>query len=222
MPKTSRFRRPSDSCQIDHANSTMSATSFNAIVMDSVGRIAMHRVEAADLAQARLLAGPLGQTVLQCEAVETHLAARGGRAGRGLFTNASEIDTVSFSQDMATLMDAGVTVKEALHALARRERVPFRRQILDQLNTGVSEGLSLSTALERSQAFPDLLVATVAASEQTGDLAVGLSRFARHQQSLRTVRDRVVGACVYPLLLLTVGALVVSRSALPRRRMPDQ
>ncbi|MBA2673402.1 type II secretion system F family protein [Ramlibacter sp.] len=50
---------------------------------------------------------------------------------------------------------------------------------------------------------------TVAASEQTGDLSTGLSRYARHQQSLRAVRDRVVGACVYPLLLLAVGSVVV-------------
>jgi general secretion pathway protein F len=46
------------------------------------------------------------------------------------------------------------------------------------------------------------LIATVAASEETGDLDTGLARYAKHQQSLRTVRDRVVGACVYPLLLL--------------------
>jgi general secretion pathway protein F len=49
----------------------------------------------------------------------------------------------------------------------------------------------------------------VAASEETGDLAVGLSRYAKHQQSLRGVRDKVIGACVYPLLLVAVGSVVV-------------
>jgi general secretion pathway protein F len=57
--------------------------------------------------------------------------------------------------------------------------------------------------------FPPLLIATVAASEETGDLAVGLSRYARHQSSLRSVRDRVIGACVYPMLLLCVGSCVI-------------
>lgn len=120
------------------------------------------------------------------------------------------IDAVSFSQDLATLMEAGVTVKEAIQALTRKESAHSRHRVLDQLNTAVSQGLSFSAALERTQAFPELLVATVAASEQTGDLATGLSRYARNQQSLRTVRDRVISACVYPLLLLALGSLVVA------------
>jgi general secretion pathway protein F len=119
------------------------------------------------------------------------------------------VDTVAFSQDLATLMEAGVTVKEAVDALARKETSAARRQVLSRLNDAMSEGLSFSAALEQSRAFPALLVATVAASEQTGDLATGLSRYARHQQSLRTVRDRVIGACIYPLLLLAVGSVVV-------------
>ena len=111
---------------------------------------------------------------------------------------------------MATLLEAGVSVKEAIHALAARETTAARSQVIHQLAIALSQGLALSGALEQTQAFPALLVATVAASEQTGDLATGLSRYARHQQSLRSVRDRVIGACVYPLLLLAIGSLVVA------------
>lgn len=188
----------------------MSGGAFNLVVMDPQGRVSTRQVEAASPEQARQSASSEGQAVLQCEPI----AAGGGSPLGGLrarfSSQASSIDTVAFSQDLATLMEAGVTVKEALQALARREAVPARRLVLDQLNAAIAQGLSLSAVLKRSQAFPELLVATVAASEQTGDLATGLSRYARHQQSLRAVRDRVVGACVYPLLLLVVGSLVVA------------
>jgi general secretion pathway protein F len=117
---------------------------------------------------------------------------------------------VAFAQDLATLLDAGVTVKEAIHALSQKEPSASRRQVLALLDTAVSEGLSFSAAMQRTGAFPDLLFATVSASEQTGDLATGLQRYARHQQSLRAVRDRVIGASVYPLLLLAVGSLIVA------------
>jgi general secretion pathway protein F len=75
---------------------------------------------------------------------------------------------------------------------------------------GVSEGLPLSAALERQPGrFPPLLIATVSASEQTGDLSTALLRYAQHQQSIKALREKVVGAAIYPMLLLAVGALVV-------------
>jgi general secretion pathway protein F len=54
-----------------------------------------------------------------------------------------------------------------------------------------------------------LLIATVSASEQTGDLSTALLRYAQHQQSIKALREKVVGAAIYPMLLLAVGALVV-------------
>jgi len=137
-----------------------------------------------------------GHVVLQCEAIRVADNSLMSNLRKLIFAKSMTIDTVTFSQDLATLMEAGVTVKEAIQALTVKETAQSRRQIFEQLNTAISEGLSFSAALERMQAFPVLLVATVAASEQTGDLATGLSRCARHQQSLRTVRDRVVGVCV--------------------------
>lgn len=187
----------------------MSATAFNVVVMDPRGRVSTQQVEATSVEQVHQMVSGRGQVVLQCEVVKAVGAPLFGNARRLFAAKAATIDTVAFSQDLATLMEAGVTVKEAINALTRRETAPSRRHILNQLNIAVSEGFSFSVALERTQVFPELLVATVAASEQTGDLATGLSRYAKHQQSLRTVRDRVIGACVYPLLLLAVGSLVV-------------
>jgi general secretion pathway protein F len=181
---------------------------FTTIVLDPHGRVATQHIEAASVEQARLIASTAGHTVLQCAPREA-ARSRANLFGGLRLTSVAGIDTVSFSQDLATLMEAGVTVKEAVDALARREESANRRQLLARLNDTMAEGLSLSAALEQSKAFPALLVATVAASEQTGDLSTGLSRYAKHQQSLRAVRDRVIGACIYPMLLLTVGSFVV-------------
>jgi general secretion pathway protein F len=181
---------------------------FTTVVLDAQGRVATRHIEATSPEQARQIASSQGQTVLECRASDARDESAGVLARLRLGETAA-VDTVTFSQDLATMMEAGVTVKEAVDALARKEASSARRQVLSRLNDSMSEGLSFSAALEQSKAFPALLVATVAASEQTGDLATGLSRYARHQQSLRTVRDRVIGACVYPLLLLAVGSVVV-------------
>jgi general secretion pathway protein F len=184
------------------------ATSFAAVVLDRQGRVSTRSIEAASIAQARQLAGAAG-TVLECEPIPQDSDIF-GRIQRLFFARRATVDTLSFAQDLATLVHAGVTVRDALLALARKDASPPRRGILVELADAMTHGLSLSAALERSGVFPELLVATVAASEQTGDLAIGLFRYAKHQQSLRTVRDRVVGASVYPMLLLVVGSLVVA------------
>jgi general secretion pathway protein F len=181
---------------------------FATVVLDAQGRVTTHRIEATSVEHAQQIAAGQGHTVLECTASGPE-NARSGFLSRFKWVESAAVDTVSFSQDLATLMEAGVTVKEAVEALARKETSVARGQVLSRLNDAMSEGLSFSAALDQSKAFPALLVATVAASEQTGDLATGLSRYARHQQSLRTVRDRVIGACVYPLLLLAVGSAVV-------------
>jgi general secretion pathway protein F len=62
---------------------------------------------------------------------------------------------------------------------------------------------------EQPDVFPALLVATVAASEETGALVPSLTRHAEHLETLRALRGKVVGAAVYPLLLLGLGSVVV-------------
>lgn len=176
------------------------------IGVDDVGRLRSITVKAATVELAKERAVDHGISVVQCEPVARvpfRLRDRfGGRRNR--------VDVIAFSLDLSTLLDAGVTIKESLEALWSRERAYSVKLLIDQLIQRITQGRSFSEALRQSGAFPELLIATVAASERTGDLAVGLKRYARHQESLRSIRDRVVGASVYPLLLLVVGTIVVA------------
>ena len=112
--------------------------------------------------------------------------------------------------EFASLLSAGLSVLEALRTLAAKERTASRRNLLLDLLKGVSQGMPLSAALAQTPGhFPALLIATVSASEQTGDLSLSLRRYAEHQQGVRALRDKVIGATIYPMLLLVVGCLVV-------------
>lgn len=188
----------------------LATTHFHVQVIDAQGRLAVRQVDAATEGQARQQAALGGETVLRCSVAGQAVHAQWVQRFANYFKASADIDTVVFSQDMATLLEAGVTVKEAIAALTQKETSAPKLQVLRGVSTAISHGLSFSGALAQAKAFPELLIATVAASEETGDLATGLARYAKHQQSLRTVRDRVVGACVYPLLLLVVGSLVVA------------
>lgn len=208
MPKTLPCLTPAD--MQDLPNSSTSATRYSVSVIDAQGRLAVRWVDAATEGQARQQATLVGETVLRCTQAGQAVHAQWVQRLTHYFKASADIDTVVFAQDMATLLEAGVTVKEAIAALTHKETSAVKLEVLRGLSAAISQGMLFSGALAQARAFPELLIATVAASEDTGDLATGLSRYAKHQQSLRMVRDRVVGACVYPLLLLVVGSLVVA------------
>jgi general secretion pathway protein F len=179
---------------------------FDLVVRTSAGAVQSLQFSAADAASARSRAIQDGMQVLSCSPRDRTEAG----AARIVAKARNDLDVVTLSQELSSLLAAGLSVIDALRTLATNEAVAGRRAVLLDVVKAISEGLALSAALERqSDRFPPLLIATVSASEQTGDLGTALSRYAEHQQSIRALRDKVVGAAIYPLLLLAVGSLVV-------------
>jgi general secretion pathway protein F len=180
--------------------------SFDLVVRTPSGAFRSLEVSADDATSARSSAMREGLLVLSC----TPRQAANASTTRHRTSARRRIDVATFSHELASLLAAGLSVIDALRTLAANDVAGTSRSVLLDVVDLVSEGLPLSAALERpSGRFPALLVATVKASEQTGDLPTALQRYAAHQQSLKALRDKVTGAAVYPLLLLVVGSLVV-------------
>lgn len=115
-----------------------------------------------------------------------------------------------FSQELLSLLDAGLPLLESIETLAHKERSLQAREINAGLVRLLREGLPLSQAMrEFPAAFPQLYVATIQASERTGDLQQALARYLAYHTQLDTVRKKVVNAVIYPVLLLAVGGLVI-------------
>ena len=114
-----------------------------------------------------------------------------------------------FSQELLALLEAGLTLVEAFETLTEKELRPEIKKVLTQLITSLYEGHPLSYALSQHPAcFPPLYVATVRASEKTGDLPEALVRYIAYQSQMDGVRRQVISASIYPMLLLIVGGLV--------------
>lgn len=140
------------------------------------------------------------------------LSARPRRSWRSLWPQArgTGFPLQLFSQELLVLLDAGLPLTEALDALAEKERSASVRTVITQISSDLREGQTLSAAMQRHPAiFPPIYVATVRASETTGDLSDSLSRYVAYQAKLDVVRDKVTSASIYPLLLMGVGGLVV-------------
>lgn len=117
---------------------------------------------------------------------------------------------VLFSQELLSLLDAGLALVEALETLAEKELRPEIRKTLAQIIAALHEGHPLSVALEKSEAnFPPLYVETVRASEKTGELSEVLMRYVSYQKKIEAVRNQMISALIYPVLVTSVGGLVM-------------
>ncbi|MEP6502039.1 MAG: type II secretion system F family protein [Betaproteobacteria bacterium] len=159
------------------------------------------QIDAMDIADARRQAESQGYAVIAVR------AARGQwlRAGR---RNAFPL--LHFNQSLLILLRAGLSIVEAIATLAERETRPDARRVLGDLRERLGMGLSLSAALERHPTeFPALYVAGVRANERSGGLGEAIERFILYRAQADLLRKRVVGASVYPALILGVGLLVI-------------
>ena len=115
-------------------------------------------------------------------------------------------DILFFTQELSTLLNAGVPLDRALTITAElTERPQFRFVVLDVLRV-LKGGRSLADSLAaRPEYFSDLYVNMVRAGEASGALAVVFERLAEFERSRDDLRNYIVSSMIYPALLATVG-----------------
>lgn len=160
-------------------------------------------VEAADPVDARRQAEAQGYAVVGVKPA--------GAARRSGFGGAAAFPLLQFNQSLLILLRAGLSVVEAIETLADRESRPDAKAVLTRLHGQLTVGLSFSAALEAQPTmFPPLYVASVRANEKTGALTEAIERFIVYRAQADLLRKRVVGAAIYPAMILGVGALVIA------------
>jgi general secretion pathway protein F len=114
-----------------------------------------------------------------------------------------------WTRQLAGLVGAGLTLERALAALADESHHPAESELLAELRAEVHAGSSLAKALGRHpRTFDDSYVAVVAAGEQSGALGQVLERLASDLESRDALRQQVLSAALYPLIV-TAFALVM-------------
>lgn len=163
--------------------------------------VTLLRLAAADIADATRQVEAQGYRVIAVRRKFAWLARMGSR---------QRFSVALFSQELLALLEAGLSLVETVDILSRKSRHAETKKILEALARQLREGLSFSRAMEALPgAFPPLYIATVRTSEHTGDLDEALRRYLAYHQQLNLVRDKVVAASVYPVLLMAVGVLVI-------------
>lgn len=115
-----------------------------------------------------------------------------------------------FTQELISLLDAGLTLVESIETLRDKASDEFTGTVLRGLTDDMYQGKTFSAALSRFKPqFSELYIATVSASERTGHLAEALGRYNRYDARLAAVRKKIVGAVVYPAVVVAVGVAII-------------
>ena len=116
-----------------------------------------------------------------------------------------------FTEQLAHLLQAGMTLDEGLSILEKRLKQPRVQQMTHALHQGLIDGRSFSQSLsEFPRIFPPLYVNMVAAGEASGALSQILLRLVKHLMQAKDLRDRVQQALIYPAFLALAGAILIT------------
>jgi len=115
-------------------------------------------------------------------------------------------DVIDFSYQLATLIESGVTIITALQLLEGQASRPTLRKIIAGLIEELQGGSSFSQALSKyPQAFSYTYCQVMKASEQAGNLEVGLRQVAGHMERQATMTRKITRAMAYPALVLLIA-----------------
>ena len=185
---------------------------FEYTALDSAGRQHKGVLEGDTARQVRTLLRDkalLPVTVAEVAALESH-SQRAGPA-IALFKRVSTGDLSLLTRQLATLVRAGLPLEEALLAVSQQTERQRVQSILLGVRARVMEGHTLAAGLaDFPRVFPEIYRAKVAAGEQSGHLDTVLERLADYTESREVLRQKVLGAMLYPIVLTIMSFTIVS------------
>jgi type IV pilus assembly protein PilC len=116
-----------------------------------------------------------------------------------------------FTRQLATLIDAGLPLLRGLNVLAKQERDSVLKCTINKLADSVQGGSTFSEGLaQHPRLFNNLYVNMVKAGELGGVLEVVLTRLAEFQEKAQKIKNRVVAAMVYPIIVLVLAVAILT------------
>jgi general secretion pathway protein F len=123
----------------------------------------------------------------------------------------SVTDLSLLTRQLATLCRAGLPLEEALLAVSQQSEKPRTQRVLLGVRAKVMEGHPLAAGLaDFPRVFPEIYRATVSAGEQAGHLDDVLERLADYTENREVMRQKVLGAMLYPIALTVMCFVIVS------------
>lgn len=192
---------------------------FDYVAIDTNGKQKKGTLEGDSARQVRAQLREKGMTPLSVDETVQKGSKGKGKSGKDAAGGAeskvsnykvNSLDLAVLTRQLATLIQAGLPVEEALRAIARQVEKPKTQSMMIAIRSRVVEGFPLATSLEAyPRTFSELFRATVAAGERSGHLDLVLDQLAEYTESSHETSRKVKGAMIYPIVLVFFSILIV-------------
>lgn len=181
--------------------------SFRFEAADAAGRVEQGLIEADSARAARTSLRARGLVPLAVAAVD---AGRGAQSAKYRRRRFSESELALATRQFSSLLAAQLPLAIALGATIEGAEHAGVREVLSAVRSEVVAGHRLADALGQFPLeFPEVYRATVAAGEETGDLAKVMERLADYIEERQALRGKILAAFVYPAVVTLVALAIV-------------
>lgn len=183
---------------------------FEYVVKDKTGKNLSGTKEGSDVNQIVSALRQEGFLIIRVSEVK----AKPSLFSKDLFTakhggKVKADDIVVFSRQLATMVEAGVPLVQALNILAEQAENPVLQQVVIKLRDDVESGKSLSEALEKhKKVFSELFINMVKAGESSGRLEEILDRLSTYIEKTNALQKKIKSALVYPAVVSSMALLI--------------
>ncbi|MDH3358674.1 MAG: type II secretion system F family protein [Desulfobacteraceae bacterium] len=188
-------------------------TLFSYKATDQNGNIVTGSQDASDeksLAAALQAQGWIPIKITSSVKVSSRLSLRWKKSIFGIFKKKSDKDILRFTEDLATLLSAGLPLDRSLKILRDMAVKPALKSLLGDVLKAVQKGGYLSDALaDHPKDFSLFYVNMVKAGEAGGFLDLILQRISIYLRDSKDLKDYIVSAMIYPLFLLCIGGISI-------------
>ncbi len=187
---------------------------------DNAGRLIADVIDAGDFAEARENLRRQGLHVTELSEADGRAPAMGQTRKRGAGRGTRLKQLSAFCKQLYILIKTGTPIVQALEASERQTRDAGFKQVVTDVRAKVEEGIPLSEAMQTHPEYFDIVTRSlIAAGESAGKLPMMLERIGALTRKQVQVRGNIVGAMIYPTLLISVamGVLMMMMTfVLPR------
>ncbi len=129
----------------------------------------------------------------------------------GLGEKVKQKDVVIFTRQLATMIDAGLPIMQALDLLARQTENKTFSGVIAKVKHEVESGSALAESLTKHpKVFDELYINMVSAGEVGGMLDTILTRLAAYMEKAVKLKSKVKSALIYPISIISVAVLVTA------------
>lgn len=130
------------------------------------------------------------------------------------FNKVSLKDRSLFARQLSTMIEAGLTLTQALRLLVRQSKRGKLKGVLESILNDLQDGFSFSTSLAKfPDTFDSIFINVVKSGEATGKLEQVLQQLATNMEKEVAVTSKIKGALFYPIFIIIamigVGALMM-------------